>query len=394
MADVSIIAPGRWGFSRIVANVGGWTTDAMQDQLAPQIEAHYPPLVAGTYTVPYALVRLVGPVGTPANNDTVLLPRDLDLSELTLGDLTAGQRNAVRNFLESTYVAYQFTDWDGTLVNKAGLAATVQTYTNATTLRQVLRDVYRYLGHSLDRPRPALMETHNTEYLDTFATDPYATPRWTNESGTHVWDSGNSELDMSLAVGGPGARYSVNGPGSIEHESQVTAVENHSMGDAGVGPGVRMHNTGTDDWYTLWYDAGTTLYLGRWNAGVRTNLTTFSFTYTNGNFVTARMAAAGTAGSNVALSMWRNHDGASKPADPGWYGADGTPDHTYTDTSVDRLDDSAHAHCGITGRGQGVDYDTRCCFWKSRAISDRGGAGTNPKGPLSNPLAGPFGGPI
>lgn len=376
MADVSQIKTGRWGFTRIVPAsglAGGWTTAAARQRLTDgTAEYFYPPLVAGNYAAPYALVRLTGTLLTTPDADTILLPRNLDLAELTLGDLRAGQRTNLRNFLE-TWTDYQFTDWDGTLQNIPGLVATVQSYTAATTVRQVLRDLYRYLGHSADRPRPQAFESHNTEHLDTFATDPFAT-RWVNDRGTAVWDSGNSELDMSFAVGHPQCRYVVNDPGSIEQEAQITSAWD-GLFEAACGAAVRMDNAGGQDCYCCSWDR-TNLTLYRSNGGSLTLLSSFAFSSTAFNFITHRLAAAGGIGANVALAIWRNDHGASKPTDPGWYGLDGSPNHTYTDTAVDRLDAAGHVDCGSAGVGSGTDFDSRSCFFKERAISDRSGAAT------------------
>ncbi|MFN3075392.1 MAG: hypothetical protein ABT940_00650 [Alphaproteobacteria bacterium] len=384
MADVATIAPGRWGFSRIVQKPnGGFTTAAMQQGLASAIAAYYPPRVAGGYAAPYAAIKITSGILTTPTSDTILLPRDLALADMTLGDLTALQRTNLRNFLE-TWAQYDFTDWDGTIRSIPGFLATVQTYTTTTTVRQVLRDVYRYLGHSTDRPKPILFESHNTEYTDDFSSDPFSAPRWTNDIATAVWDSTNSELDMSYASAWPGCRYSVNDAGSIEHEAQVTSIWNGEFG-ATTGAAVRMDNAAAQDWYMGYWDR-TNIILGRLNGGSETDLTTFAFTATANDFVTQRIAASGSAGNNVALSMWRTTHGASKPSDPGWYGTDGSPDETYTDTSVDRLDAASHLDCGIAGHGEGADYDSRSDFFKLRAISDRAGAGRTTRNTRSAPL--------
>lgn len=379
MAEVTTIQAGRWGFTRIVPRpgiAGGWTTaSAVQGITDGSAEYFYPPLVAGSYAAPYAVVRLTGALVTSPDANTILLPRNLDLADLTLGDLTAPQRLNLRNFLE-TWVAYQFTDWDGTLQSMPGIQTLVQAYTAATPIRQVLRDLYRYLGHSADRPRPQAFESHNTEYTDDFSSDPFSAPRWTNDRGTAVWDSTNNELDMSFAVGNPQCRYSVNDAGSIEHESQITSVWD-GLFEQAAGAAVRMDSAGGQDCYFCTWNR-TNVLLYRSNAGSPTLLTSAAFSATAFDFVTNRIAASGAAGANVALSIWRTTHGASKPSDPGWYGTDGSPDQTYTDTAVDRLDASGHLDCGSSGIGTGADYDSRSDFFKLRAISDRGGGGGSP----------------
>lgn len=346
----------------------------MQERLATAVQAKYPPLVSGAYPVPFALVRLAGSIAAPVTNDTVLIPRNLDLAELTLGDLTAQQRQNLRNFLE-TWIEYQFVDWDGAIRRMPGLAAMVATYTTGTLVRAMLRDIYRYLGHSTDRPRPGLFESHNTEYLDSFATDP--TSRWTAELGSATWDSGNSEYPLNGA-GDNLLRYSANGPGSIEHEAQATFLVNTAAGDPG-GSACRFDTAGANDAYAaqVWdWNNQNQLRLYRWNAGVRSNLADLStLTVADNDWVTLRTACAGAAGANVVINLWAQNHGTTKPSDPGWYGVDATPGYTYTDTAVDRLDDTNHGHCGMMSRNANT-YDIRHSFFKLRAISDRGGGGT------------------
>lgn len=372
--DVSIIKAGRWGFSRIVRNTRGplstgWTTAAAQQRLTDGGASYfYPPLVAGAYAAPYALVRLRGNLITQPNSDTLLIPRNLDLAELTLGDLTAAQRLNLRNFIE-TWAAYQFTDWDGTLRSIPGMAARVQTYTASTLVRDLLRDLYRYLAHSASRPRPSTFESHNTEHLDDFSTDPFSDPRWTNDRGTAVYDGTNDELDMSFAIGHPQCRYSVNDAGSMEQEAQITSVWD-GLFEQAAGAAVRMDNAGGQDCYFTAWDR-TDLLIYRSNGGSPTLFAQDALSGTAFDFFTNRLAAAGSAGNNVVLSWWTDNHGASKPTDPGWYGVDGAPDGSDTDSSVDRLDAAGHLDCGSAGIGAGVDHDSRSCFFKLRAISDR-----------------------
>lgn len=386
MTDVSRIEPGRWGFSRIISDGdGGWTTHAMQAQLAPEISAKYPPLVNGAYPVPYALVRLAGTLVAPATNDTVLLPRNLDLAELTLGRLTAQQRLNVRNFLE-TWIAYQFTDWDGAIRSVPGLTPVVANYTSATLVRDVLRDLYRYLGHSADRPRPDTRETHNTQYLDDFSTDPAT--RWTAELNGGTWDSGAAEYDLPAGLSDIGARYSANGPGSIEHEAQVTARWLTGMSRL-VGPAVRFATDGTDDFYGWNLVSDGSLALYRWNAGARTTLEASSSvaTMTVDDYYTLRLAAEGLDGANVTLRAWVADHNTSKPGAFAWIGADESPTFTFAaDTSVDRLDNGAlHMHCGIGSRDPGVG-NTQHDWFGLRALSDRVAGGSSLFSPM-HPMA-------
>lgn len=372
MADVTQIESGRWGFSRIVSDGGGgWTTHAMQERLASAIAAKYPPLVNGAYPVPYAMVRLAGHLVTPATNDTVLLPRNLDLDELTLGDLTAAQRLNLRNFLE-TWIDYQFTDWDGSLRSMPGMGTVVATYTAGTLVREVLRDLYRYLGHSASRIRSNQAEWHNTEYLDDFNTDPSA--RWTTQPGCTPgsWNSGAGEYTFD-GDNDVGRRYSANNAGSIEHEAQITSTVS-SVGSRAVGAGVRLRS-GTHDGYGMSVATAGSTQIWKFVGGVRTGLyDAGAGSFAAGDWVTLRLAASGGDGANVALAAWVNDHNGTKPSDPGWYGVDASPDHTYTDTAVDRLDDSTlHTDQGVVCRGN-VSGNSTSDFFKLRAIADRGGA--------------------
>jgi hypothetical protein len=368
------IAPreGRWGLSRIVqASDGGWDTVALRDGLAEVIECFYPPLNAAktAYTLPFALIRLDGAIGTPTA-DTRLIPQRL--LSATLGDLTAQQRNTLRNQLNEWLTGYSFTDWDGTPVTKATFNASG--YNNATPIRQILLDIFAHLGHSEARPKVGLTETHNTEYLEDFSTNPSG--RWTVVGTAPTWDSVNSEWDF-LSTAQPRARYSANDPGSIEHECQSTAVVSSNRSN---GPAVRYDSADANTMYSLSFGGTNSTAPQKYVAGVRTGLGAFATTAAAGDFTTTRIAASGAVGANVELSFWGVGHGATKPSDPGWYGVDGSPTGTYTDTSVDRLDDATNSHCGIGGRGTTGEIDSRNCYWKSRAIADRGGG--------SNALAG------
>lgn len=374
--------PGQWALSRIlVEDDGGYNTAAGVQQLAPQVENYYPPLVAGSYVLPVALVRLIGPVGAP-DADTWLLPA----LATTLRQLSGAQRNSLRTLLDGKLAGYQFTDWDGATVVKAAFRSADLSLDSA--LGDIVPLVFEHLAHSEYRAKPAAVETHNTEYTDDFGTDPSS--RWTVELGAWAWDSGTFDMDANLASF-QGARYTNGSPGSIEHEAQCTAVLGASRGP---GPGVRFDNTGVDDWYSHHWGGANVYALSRWNAGTRSALTTFPLTGAENDFCTYRLAASGTAGSNVVLDTWATNHGTSKPSDPGWYGDSGSPGGTYTDTNASRLDDSVHAQCGVGCRNGGTDFDTQIDFFKLRAISDRAGAGTIPHHVFGKMLVGPFGGPI
>jgi len=376
VADVSLIRAGRWGLSRPLFIDGGWTTYAMEQHLGSLgAENYFPPRQAdGTPLCNAVLVRLSGTITAPSDGNTVLFPRNLaDLGDVTLGELTANQRNALRNTLESWLTGYTFTDWDGQRVTVPSFTERTATYTADTTLKEVARHIFRHMAHSVSRPKPSVFESHNTEYLDDFSTDPFSAPRWTNELGTMTWDSVNAEMAApTTAVWG--CRYSINGPGSMDHESQVTHVIDSDSSHCG-GPAVRMHNTGTDDWYAftvLDWNNQNLIEVNRINAGVRSTLAqAYAFTLANNDWITQRAAASGGAGANVVLDVWATNHGTTKPSDPGWIGVDASPPYTYTDSEADRLDDAAHVHCGMAARH--YNHDSRHSYWKSRAISDRSG---------------------
>lgn len=365
-----VLRDGRWGLSRIIVEEdGGFAVAAMRERLGAGVQAFYPPMTAAKdgYTLPFALVRIEGAVGS-TDADTRLIPDRL--LSATLGDLTALQRQRLRDEFEEWLSGYEYDDWDGQRITKAAFSAAG--YTLSTPLRRVFLDAFAHLGHSDYRAKPAVFESHNTEYLDNFSTDP--TSRWTTLSGTvFAWDSANNELDFNTTVGFS-ALYSANDPGSIVHEAQITAKEATTAAVRSWYAAVRGYTT-NQDCYTLFSNGDDIFPLGRWNAASRTALTTFSVTERNADdFFTWRVAAEGAAGANVALSLWYSRHGTTKPSDPGWIGVDNSPSFTYTDTAVDRLDDSTHLLGGIGGRLHATtDTNTRASFFKVRAISDRGG---------------------
>jgi len=324
------------------------------------------------FVLPVALVRCVGVVNNTDPN-TLLFPLTIDASEPTVGDIPVAQRTTFFNDLRARLLAHNYVDWDGTPKQVTAFAGA---YPPSTPLRQVVADIYVHLAHSDYRPKPIIAALHNTEYLDDFSTDP--TARWAAISGAvWAWDSVNSEMDADATVARWAQRYTTD-TGSIEHEAQATfllagAASTDQMG----GGGGRMHATADDFYFPVISAVNDTVILYKHVAGVRTTLATFTgYTALANEFHTMRSAYAGAAGSNVVISIWRQNHGTTKPANPGWYGADGTPDHTYTDTAADRLDDATHLYNGIVGQGQGGDWDTRHSFFKERAISDRSAGGT------------------
>ncbi len=385
MADLTDLPEGRWGLSRIVETAPRvFTVAAILQRIGVCRQVSYPPLNAAktAYTFPFAIVHFPdGVTGTP-DADTRLVPNRL--LNTTLGELTAAQRNALRTQLEEWLTGYSYIDWDNTQQVKAAFSAAG--YDNTTTVKRVLLDVCRHLGLTAYRPRPAVFESHNTEYTDDFSTDPSA--RWTGILGaTIAHDAANSEMDNNTNDTDAIAYYSANDPGSIEQEAQHTYFLDGRATKDYYGTAVRVDGSATDGYVAMASNQDDLIYVFRYLAGTRSTTGSNAKTLAVDEWHTTRIAASGAAGSNVAMSIWDNNHGASKPSsDPGWYGTDGTPDWTVTDSSVDRLDASTHIKCGVGWIGGGVDWDNRASWFKERAISDRGGAiiGSLTRGKLIN----------
>ena len=207
-----------------------------------------------------------------------------------------------------------------------------------------------------------------SQYADNFDTDPYS-GRWANEIKSAVWDSANQELDIAddndVVI-----RYATS-LGSIEHEAQVTARANTNA--RLVGPGVRWDSVGLDEGYGMTIENGG-LNLYRWNAGVRTGLTTLQMpvTFTAGNYYTMRLSATGGAGNSVVLEIWVVDHGSTKPSDPGWIGSDNSSQGIFTDTSATRLDEINNMNGAIAGRGSTSVYDHQHDYFKVRTLAARG----------------------
>lgn len=146
--QASDIADGRWGITRIVQEAdGGFTTAASQQQatLANTVKNYYPP----NMNVGWAICNLIGVIGAP-DVDTLLIPVEITDS-VTLGDLTAGQRNNIRDAVKARFIDYAYTDRVLGPVVKQNIAATVDAYTLATPLKEVIADVLTFLSHSRTR---------------------------------------------------------------------------------------------------------------------------------------------------------------------------------------------------------------------------------------------------
>jgi len=359
------IRDGRWALSRVRFNGPHRSVAAFEDRLAPSTHAFYVPQGA---TQAWALVWC--DAALTGNADTIPLP-NLRPGD-TLAQLSLGDRTALRSALETRFGNYEWVNRQGsTIVVPAFSGATLDL---TTPWADALRLLFAHMSHGLpadDGPGP---ETHNTQYLDDFSVDP--STRWTSEIGTYTWDSGNSEFDVTQVDGDPRIfRYSANAPGSLDHESQVTTIGAASANERTINAGVRIADTGDNEGYgSSAFVNDTALIHYRIVAGAYTTIsTTTPMTFTMSDWHTFRQAAEGT-GATVTLSWWVADHGATKPSDPGWIGVDGSPTGTYGDTDAARLVAARDAQCGICGRGNATDYDTRHSFWKSRAVSDRGGA--------------------
>jgi hypothetical protein len=217
--------------------------------------------------------------------------------------------------------------------------------------------------------------------IDDFTTDPAA--RWSARQGVEpTWDSGNSEFDVTASARWLSIYDTTTG--SIEHEVQATWIMG---GGSSMGmPALRGRSDATIEAYYIGTVNASTdiLQVHRLNTGgashtqigVDQSLTGIG----SADWLTVRIAAQGTAGSAVTLSVWWQIHAAAggKPADPGWIGVDGSPQYQVTDSAASgtRLDNAAATYAGLGSHWTGSDYDTRTIWWKARAISDRaGGAG-------------------
>ena len=356
---VTDIKPGSWGLSKIVeieleGGAKGFSTQAMIGRLAENVQAFYPPMNENGvgYTGQWALVRLVGQITGELDADTIIFP-DLDT---TLAELSVGDRRRFVNDLTSRLTGLTYQDYKGKVVN-------------VNFSLKESNPMIAEIGHAVD----------HAEYLDDFSTDP--ADRWTVEGQNYVWDSVNEEMDITYSGNTAMIRYSANDPGSIEHEAQINFLAGSGRGS---GPAVRFFNDGTNIAYGVdmsSVNAGTgeaTMSIIRVDTVLASVVIGDLDTSATTHWWKIRVAASGGVGANVELSAWKENGGPAhqaKPSDTGWIGDDGSPNLTYTDTSVDRLDDNINIQTGIIGRTPGSDYDTRHDFFKQRAISDREGEG-------------------
>jgi len=208
---------------------------------------------------------------------------------------------------------------------------------------------------------------------DDFASDP--TSYVTAVSGSWSYDSTNGDVELDATSENVLLRFDRTAPGNIEHESQVTAISS-TLTTRNGGAATRIHNSSTEDGYICYNDSAK-IVMHRVLAGSRVEILAGSANaIATGDYYTIRFSAEGGDGANVVLSAWlTDHNSSTKPGDPGWIGDTGSPDETYTDTDVNRLDDSSvHLYCGMGTRFAGAAYDSNCDWFKLEAISDRGGS--------------------
>lgn len=220
---------------------------------------------------------------------------------------------------------------------------------------------------------------HAATISDFFSAD--TTGSWTALSGANwTHDVADGEADLPVGNARWMIRYDVT-TGATDHECQASYQLGNSSSHVNVGmAAVRMPNTGSNqEGYFFQLDQrAQTIGLHRRNTGTTgsggsTQLgTNQAFATADNDFVTVRIAAIGN-----NISLWWHNDGTSKLlSDPGWIGADGSPNYTQTDSSYT---DADHQFGGLAGHGSGLDYDTRTDWFKCRAISDRAGTTAAPR---------------
>lgn len=235
----------------------------------------------------------------------------------------------------------------------------------SSALRGLGTDLSAGMSRDIDGARRVAGDVGADEFAtdlgDTFDIDSYFDWSPLNDSNViYSRDAANGELDLSGADND--GRLSYFARLGFAHEAQVTMATGASRA---IAVGVRM-NDEAGDAYGIHVQSGTVSLL-RFNGGSRTPLTDFTSAFTSGNFITVRLRAEGADGANVALSIWIEDHGASKPSDPGWLA--GVADYTYTDSDASRLDDSTvHLSPGFAGRGPLGGVDTRSDFWRARDV--------------------------
>ena len=374
--------PGRWAVSRVVVVDGTITTAASRDRLGRVVANHYAPFVDGRPVLSWALVHLRGTLPLDLwkwrTTETQILP-DLRPT-MPLEHLSPTERGALRATLDDVLGPYACLDFDGAPLERDAFSRVA--LPRSTRWSEVVRRVLVHLGHTTSRPRPSLFEAHNTVWTDDFATDTAASwSPWSSSSWTHDAVNGERSVAWGNAGGPKGFRYSAHNAGSLNHEAQVSGRLVAPFRTRMGLPAVRMSAVQRDAYVLDVHTRFPAIDVHRCVNGVVTNiLNVFAepagYAVDSEEWVTMRLAASGAVGANVLIHVWaKTETSTTKPTDPGWIGVDASPQWTYTDTAVDRLDDAVHADCGIvnTVNGSSSVADAKYDYFKLRAIADRGG---------------------
>jgi len=291
--------------------------------------------------------------------------------------LSLAQRTRIKKILDTQFGAdYDYQNQAGSIIAVAKCDTSdllLATYTVQTLLDRLVEHLQIRKPTGLEDMLP--FSAHNTEYTDDFATDPFVS-RFSEIGGSTDWayDSANEEIDFTSAAAATIARRDAD-TGSNEMEAQGTYLLGTNTGYP--GPAARVRPSVTTGYFVEMETVGTgTVFYSKLVDGTYSNFATDAITLTDAVWITARLACE-VSGSQVNQSFWRTNHTSTKPTDPGWIGADGTPDATAADTAANRILD-ADAQRG----GCQCNTDTTAADWfKTRAISDRTAAGAPDTGP-------------
>jgi len=295
-----------------------------------------------------------------------------------VADMSVAKRLALRNLLDSFGASYNYQDQADTLITVPALPTGDLALLTMTELEVRLLDYFQNGKPTRLEGQVSLVD-HNTEFTDDFSTDPF-TANWTETMGTAwTWDDPNDEMDCAGGGTNNVMRRDAD-VGSNEMEAQGTFLL------AGYGGTCCRHRDGTDDttYMTQHGNGDNNIYWYRVVAGVFTDMGgTDPETFVDNQWYSVRLACQ-TQGANVVLSAWVLGHGASKPADPGWVGVDGSPTDTFSDGNAARILDADAQRGGLFyndfGGAGSADW------FKQREISDRAGAGRTTRNTLAAPL--------
>jgi len=281
-----------------------------------------------------------------------------------LSDMSVAKRLALRNLLDSFGASYNYQNQADTIITVPELQTGDLALLTMSALEARLLDYFQQ-SKATGLEGRLIAPDHNTEFTDDFSTNPF-TANWTETIGTAwTWDDPNDEMDCAGGGTNNVMRRDAD-VGSNEMEAQGTFLL------AGYGGTCARHRDGADDtmYQTQHGNGDSTLYWFRVVAGVFTQIGTDAETFVDAQWYTVRLACQ-TNGAQVDLSAWVLGHGASKPADPGWIGVDGSPTDTFADTNAARIVDADAQRGGLFyndfGGAGSADW------FKVRAVSDRGG---------------------